>query len=128
MSYTKITSLEVASVQLYSICKTVTNLICSQLNKTAIPQKTQRYEHLQNTTNDEEYQNLMSGKQLKEDIRTTCEIGKGCWSYTERDIDRQKHRYSLANNTELGVGAKSTMGIRNFNLLRSQVTRRKRVV
>jgi hypothetical protein len=27
-----------------------------------------------------------------------------------------------------GVGAKSTIGIRNFNLLRSQVRRRKRVV
>lgn len=46
LSYTSITSLEVASVQLYSICKTGTNLICNQLKNTTILQKTQQYEHL----------------------------------------------------------------------------------
>ena len=70
----------------------------------------------------------MSRKQLKEDIRMTCKIGKGWWCYTERNTERLKHRCSLANNTGMGVVAKSTMGIRNFNLLRSQFIKRKRVV
>jgi len=39
------------------------------------------------------------------------------------------HRHNLAKNTGEGGGwgAKSTMGIRNFNLLRSQIRKREKI-